>query len=174
MLIGQSTEDLLAGTILSVSEKLKQKAITNNLISTPIKAQDIIEQLAPKIVAVTATDHMGSGLSVPRVFFGGNYELADVIQAVSCIDATVFIKEVLERGFGIKSEIKKTRLGIVRNHHYIELNSGSVIDPILRSKSNRGGFFENVQKHKTRVDTFNSAGLNLILRQIYGLAHPKK
>lgn len=172
LISGKSTEELLRGVIVGASEKLIEIAKEKSLIPTTKKTEEIVRQLAPPIVAEITVHHMSSGLSIPRVFFGGKYELADVIKAVSCIDATVFIKEVLYKGFGIKSEIKTIRLGVVKDHHYLQLETGARIDPIVRSRKNHGGYFADPNKHQFRVDCFNSGGVALLRKQITNIIFP--
>lgn len=163
--IGKSTEELLKGAILEVKDRYLQcfkKEGSNKIPSVP------------EIVAEVAIDYMRSGLSIPRVFFGGRYKLEDVLQAVSCIDASVFIKEILEKGFGISSTIERCRLGIVKDHHYLQLEDGTIIDPILRTRRNTTGFFKNQAEHKRLIGKFNRGGVDLLVNQLLVILDLKK
>lgn len=168
---GETTEALLDGTIIQATERIIQEATKEGLDTE--KTEIIVNELAPKIVAEVTADHMGSGLSIPRVFFGGKHELADVIGAASCVDAAVFTKTVLEQGFGITSEIKSARLGVVPNHHFVELATGEVIDPIIGGKKNPGGYFKTKKRFQRRLDIINSGGLNVIVKQIKNIIRSK-
>lgn len=163
---GVSTEKLLEGTILQSSEEVSTIVQASPEKYSSMSAEEIVKLLAPKVVSKVTYEHMSSGLSIPRVFWGGKYELADVINAASCVDAAVFTREVLSKGFGIEAEIKKTRLGVVKDHHYLELPSGEVIDPVIDFKGNRKGYFKNKELFERQLSIINSAGISVLIKQI--------
>ena len=170
----EETKRLIEGIILTSSNKLRELLDGKNgkNISEEERKKIII-----KIVSEEAVNYMRSGLSVFRVFLGGRYNLQDVLNAVSCIDASIIIKRALEEGFGIESEIMTTRLGVVKAHHYLEIKINEDvmrIDPILRTKRNKGGVFYSKETHERFIDNFNSLGMKGICRQLFRFIRQKK
>jgi len=179
----KETQKLIEEIILSSSNKLNELLRDKENLFDEERIKLVIQA-----VSLASIEHMKSGLSVFRVFLGGDYKLEDVINAVSCIDASLIIKIVLERGYGISSEIETIRLGIVNDHHYLRVKPFNVsnqnvnnqkrdqeiiIDPILRSKRNPAVIFYSDKDHKRLISNFNSLGLKGIVRQIFRLVKPR-
>lgn len=166
---GKSTEDLLEGAIVETAERVKKIAQAVGHFDSDIPTREIALRLAPKVASEVTKRHMSSGLSIPRIVMGGSYELQDVLKAASCIDASVFTREVLDRGFGIKADMKKIRLGVIPNHHYLELENGAIIDPVIAAKKEGGGFFPSKTEFLNRIDAINSGGISLLKKQILNI-----
>jgi len=170
---GTNTEALIEGTILQATNKLLEVAKED--IKEGKSQREILEKYAGKVVSEVTKEHMSSGLSIPRVFFGGNYNLEDVISAASCIDAATFNKVILEEGFGMICTIHTTRLGVVPNHHYVEIDStNQVIDPIVGRKENPGGFFKSKKLFERVMDIINTGGTKLIVKQVKNMIFPER
>jgi len=167
----EETKRLIEGIILASYNKLR------NLLDSKNISEEERKRIITKTVAEVSVDHMRSGLSVFRVFLGGKYNLQDVLNAVSCIDASVLIQRVLEQGFGISSEIETTRLGVVNSHHYCVVKSNDnndvIIDPILRSKKNKAGVFYSRNEYERIISIFNSLGMKAVFKQLWRFVKPK-
>lgn len=166
---GEDSEALIKGAVLSASSKMESKFKDH----PDMTKEEFLEKHGIRIVSEVTAEHMQSGLSIPRVFFGGKHELADVLEATSCIDAAVFTREVLKEGFGVASEVKTARLLTTSKHHYLELDNGSVIDPIIGSKKNLGGFFKNKKMFDRTLSTINSGGVTAVVKQIKNIINPQ-
>lgn len=160
---GEDTEALLRGVILETSNEIQKRRTDKDSI---LSGTELATKYGSEATALVTKRHMGSGLSVPRVILGGDYKLEDVIGAANCMDATIFSKVVLEEGFGIKSEIGKTRLGVVPEHHYLKVQDGSVIDPIIGCGNNRPGYFRTEEKYRRALNAINTGGMSVVVNQL--------
>ncbi len=170
---GKNTESLIEGAIVQATDRIVKMA--EHEIKAGASTKEILHKYAARAVSDVTKQHMASGLSIPRVFFGGKYQLEDVIQAASCVDAAAFNKVVLEEGFGLECEIHEARLGVVPGHHYVEVKeTGQIVDAVLRGKNNPGGFFPNKEVFQRRLDFINSGGISMVVKQIKGIIRPKE
>jgi hypothetical protein len=139
---GETTDELLQTAIGEVKSLLDERS------QQPTELTQ--DQLIEKTVAEVTLSHMEAGLGIPRVLRGGKHELADTIKAATCIDAAVFAHEILKQGFGRNPQIKKRRFGILPDHHYLETQSGGIIDPFFGSRKN-SGYFTNKEEFEERL-----------------------
>lgn len=157
----QTTDELLLGASIDVADLLDRKYESEG---RPVPEHAEILKDVPRAVAEVIKGYMSSGLSIPRVLLGGNYKLEDVLDAVSCIDASVFARELC-REFGLDGRIETTNLLAVPNHHFFALDSGEVIDPIMSAKRNPGGYYPTREAFEKRLAAVNSLGFKAMVSQ---------
>lgn len=97
-----------------------------------------------------------------RIIAGGDFSLGSLLKDASCIERSVFAREIFDN-FGVESKIEFVRLLGIPFHHFVHVTeTDEVIDPIvplmLRERKFHQGYFQNASLYHEQVSRLNTIG----------------
>jgi len=140
------------------------------------KASELIKNGYPaaKAVAKAIYQEAGTGGYFWRSIFGGKFPIEKVIKmGPNCIDYGYVVKEILEKYFNVKGEIKETKLVLVKNHQYFFSEKNEVIDLIVGIPQYPEGYFPDEELYLNELKKINNQGFKIALQQIKAILFPQ-